>query len=80
VIRPTWSAETEDQRKAFAEAVRLAKVAKRADEAMWAAILKARTLDVPDLQLCEGTGVARSTLNRRFGTRAEPRDVPDAAE
>lgn len=80
MIRPTWSAETDEQRKALAEAVRAANAAKkakqaadRAEEAMWAAIVNARGLGVPDEPLCRETGASRATLNRKYGTRSEPR-------
>lgn len=80
VIRPMWSAETDEQRQALADAIRAANAAKkakqaadRAEEVMWAAIVKARGLGVPDEPLCRDTGASRATLNRKFGTRSEPR-------
>jgi hypothetical protein len=78
VIRPVWSAKTEAQRKALAEAVRLARKADEAEEAAWAAILKARELDVPDLVLCEQTGRSRATLNRKYGARSTPKARPNS--
>jgi hypothetical protein len=77
VIRPVWSAKTEAQRKALAEAVRLARKADEAEDAAWAAILKARELDVPDLVLCEQTGRSRATLNRKYGARSTPKGQPN---
>ena len=75
MARPAWKAHATDaQRRALAEAVRLARRAHEADEAMWAAILKARELDVPDLVICEETGASRATLNRKHGPRSTPKD------
>ncbi len=80
VIRPTWTAENEEQRKALAAAVRAAdaarkaeQAAQKAEDAMWTAILKARAAGVPDEPLCRETGASRATLNRKFGTRSEPK-------
>jgi hypothetical protein len=71
VIRPTWSPETDEQRRALAKAIKLAQQAAKADAAMWEAIVEARNLGVPDTLLCDETGQSRATLNRRFGKRGE---------
>lgn len=81
MIRPTWDAKhpTDAQRRALAEAVKLARKAQEAEDAMWAAILVAREMDVPDLVLCERTGASRATLNRKYGARsAQKGDVSSA--
>jgi 2-methylcitrate dehydratase PrpD len=86
VIRPTWTAESEEQRKALAAAVRAAEAArkaeqaaKKAEDAMWAALLRARAAGVPDEPLCRETGASRATLNRKFGTRSGPKgEAPTA--
>ncbi len=69
MIRPSWVAETEEQRRAYAEAVRLSRLFKKAEEDMWAAIVKATLLGVPDEPLMRDTGQSRATLNRRYGSR-----------
>lgn len=72
MIRPTWTAENERQREALARAVQLAEKSKEAEETMWAAIVAARNLGIPDTVLCERTGQSRATLNRKFGARPTP--------
>lgn len=76
VIRPTWQAANDEQKrllraaeKAARDADRLRKAAAEAEAATWAAILAARDADVPDTLLCERTGRSRATLNRKFGAR-----------
>jgi hypothetical protein len=76
VIRPTWSPENDDQRKALAKAVRLAEAYEKAESAMWAAIVEARNLGVPDVPLTDATRQSRATLNRRYG----PRSAADKAK
>lgn len=49
-----------------------AEAGERADEAdrkLWEAVESARAAGVPDVLLCERTGVSRATLNRRLGPR-----------
>jgi hypothetical protein len=72
MIRPTWSPETDEQRRALAAAVKAAQQFAKAEAAMWAAIVEARNLGVPDTLLCDETGQSRATLNRRFGKRGDP--------
>jgi hypothetical protein len=79
MIRPTWSPANDEQRKALAEAKRLARQHERnekqlaqAEASMWDGIQKARELGVPDTVLCDETGASRATLNRKFGKRQEP--------
>ena len=69
VARPGWKAETDEQRRALADAVSQARRAKQADEAMWQAVVAARELGVPDSVICKASGVSRATLNRKFGKR-----------
>lgn len=69
VIRPTWSAETDEQRQLLAESVRLARKARHAESAKWLVMLRARLTGVPDEVLCEQAGESRATLNRRYGPR-----------
>ncbi len=70
VIRPAWTPVNDEQRRLYAEAVRLGEEFRRAEAALWEAIVAARAADVPDVPLCEGAGVSRATLNRRFGPRS----------
>lgn len=79
MIRPTWTAESDEQREALAAAVKAAREHDRAvrraaetEAAMWEAIVKAREVDVPDTTLCDRTGQSRATLNRKFGRRSSP--------
>jgi hypothetical protein len=78
VIRPTWSPETDEQRKALARAVRLAQQFEKAEAAMWEAIVEARKLGVPDVPLMDATGQSRATLNRRYGPRTAIEDATSA--
>ena len=70
VIRPTWSPENDEQRKALAKAVRLAQQFEKIEAAMWEAIVEARNLGVPDVPLTDATKQSRATLNRRYGARS----------
>jgi hypothetical protein len=82
VIRPTWSPANDEQRRLLAEAERRAREFRRAEAAMWQAIVKAREADVPDTVLCERTEQSRATLNRRYGPRpaaASDRDHTESA-
>lgn len=79
--RPPWdTTSTPTQDEALASVVRLSKVAQAAkakaeaaEEEMWAAVLVARNLDVSDTALTKIPLVARATLNRRYGTRKQPK-------
>jgi hypothetical protein len=70
MIRPAWSPETDEQRRALAKAIKRAQLAAKADAAMWEAIVEARNVGVPDTLLCDETGQSRATLNRKFGARS----------
>lgn len=76
MIRPAWDSDeaTEAERKALAEAVRLAKKKNEYEAQMWAAIIKARKLGIPDPVICDLTGESRATLNRKYGARSAPKD------
>lgn len=76
MIRPAWDAEeaTEAERKALTEAIRLAKKKNEYEALMWAAIIKARSLGIPDPVICDQTGESRATLNRKYGPRSASKD------
>ncbi|MEU8158146.1 hypothetical protein AB0B94_31210 [Micromonospora sp. NPDC048986] len=69
MIRTAWTPDDDEQRKALADATRLARKHRQAEAAKWAGMLRARVLGVPDEVLCDETGESRATLNRRFGPR-----------
>lgn len=60
---------TEEQEILLSQAEEAFRQARAAEEEMWAGVLAARKGGVPDLVLCQETGISRATLNRRFGNR-----------
>jgi len=62
---------TDQQRAALADLALKADAARDAEALMWQAALDARAAGVPDVLLCEESGLSRATLNRKFGPRRE---------
>lgn len=57
------------QEEQLQAAVEAGEQADEADRKLWEAVKAARAAGVPDMLLCERTGVSRATLNRRLGPR-----------
>jgi 8-oxo-dGTP pyrophosphatase MutT (NUDIX family) len=74
MIRPAWQGD-EQQKQLLRDAVKAVRQARSAEDAAWSAMQAARGAGVPDDILCSGTGISRSTLNRKLGRR--PRKVED---
>lgn len=71
VIRPTWTASTDEERATLAAVDKAVAAARKADAAMWDAIRKARTLDIPAQLLADRAGIGRATLYRHLGDGKE---------
>lgn len=52
------------------DAIDAGKHAEEADRQLWEAVQTAREAGVPDVLLCERSGISRATLNRRLGSRS----------
>ena len=74
MIRPAWQGD-EQQKRLLQAAVKAVRQARSAEDAAWEAMQAARASGVPDEVLCSGTGISRSTLNRKLGKR--PRKAED---
>ncbi|MEU8185990.1 hypothetical protein [Micromonospora carbonacea] len=60
---------TPHQEQQLSVAVEAGERADEADRKLWEAVEVARSAGVPDVLLCERTGISRATLNRRLGSR-----------
>lgn len=60
---------TDEQRRLLALAVESARKSREAEQKAWDDAIAARRAGVEDATLCKETGLSRTTLNRRFGTR-----------
>jgi predicted GIY-YIG superfamily endonuclease len=60
---------TPHQEQQLQAAVEAGERADEADRKLWEVVEAARGAGVPDVLLCERTGVSRATLNRRLGPR-----------
>jgi hypothetical protein len=60
---------TEEQELLLGQADEAVRQARAAEEEMWAGVVAARKGGIPDLIICQATGISRATLNRRFGNR-----------
>ncbi|MEU8371240.1 GIY-YIG nuclease family protein [Micromonospora tulbaghiae] len=58
------------QEQLLQDAAAAGEKADEADRKLWDAVQAARAGGVPDVLLCERSGVSRATLNRRLGPRA----------
>lgn len=70
VIRPPTKL-TDKQAELLADAERAVRDARASEERAWLKMRRAREAGVPDPILCAHTEIARSTLNRKLGSRSK---------
>lgn len=75
VVRPKWTPQTAEQRRAIAAVVRATKRADEAEGLMWDAVAGAMDHDVPASYMADVVGRSRATLYRHVPRPATSADT-----